>query len=118
MGSHATEVIHRECALMGEPTFSPVAGSQRIRTPFLSAETSLLALGLHARQRMWFLWPRHVCLGREVLTSQKRTVVSPPPEARWRPSPEKDTKSTASVCPGMVSVQRVTGRTLKTARGW
>jgi hypothetical protein len=49
---------------------------------------------------------------------QKRTMPSPPPLASWRPEGEKLTCRMASVCPGMESLQRVTGRTWKLSSCW
>ena len=55
----------------------------------------------------WRTFPvrRGVCVAR----SQKRTVVSPLPLARWRPSGLNCTASTASVCPGQRTSGNVKG---------
>ena len=50
-------------------------------------------------------------------TSQRRTVPSPDPDARFLQSGLKLSDSTASVCPYMLEEERVTGRTLKLETG-
>lgn len=64
-----------------------------------------------------YRWPVHVLIGVHEDTSQKRTVMSPPPVPRTVPSGLKLTWRMASVCPGMLSVQRVTGFTRYTDSG-
>ena len=51
-------------------------------------------------------------------TSQRRTVPSPDPEAKFLPSGLKLRDKTASVCPYMLLEERVTGLTLKLETGW
>merc|ERR1740124_1930923 len=114
-GSQAMSVIHLVWALIFARAI-PLKGSQRMRRPFLSAEAKRRPSGDQAVQRTWVLCSRHVW-GGEVRTSQKRTEVSPPPDARCFPSGLYETCNTASVCPGIVSEHLVTGRTRKIASG-
>ena len=81
-------------------------------------EATSAASGLQATTSTHVVCPLHVCCGVCVAKSQKRTLLSPLPEARRRPSGEKLTDSTASAWPGSVAVQRATARTRKTACGW
>jgi len=118
IGSHASDVIHCLWPLSGLHTSLPVRGFHTRISPSLSAEAKREPSGDQAVHSTWCLWPRHVYLGVDVLTSQNRTVASPPPEASRSPSGEKETCRTASVCPGNVSVHRATGSTLNNESGW
>jgi hypothetical protein len=117
-GSHASDVTHDLCPLRGLQCGLPVAASHTRTSPALSADAKRRPSGDQAVQRTWWACPLTADRGVHEPTSQKRTMASPPPEARTEPSGEKETWRTASVCPGRLSVQRVTGRTLKTERGW
>ena len=61
--------------------------------------------------------PLHVNLGACVSWFQRRTVVSPEPEARCLPSGENWHESTASAWPGIADEHRVTGLTRNSACG-
>lgn len=114
-----------------------------VRTsPDLSADANRFPSGDHAVHRTWCRCPAHTNRAAKQLASQNVTVASPPPEARvapsglqasartqlethrrppgtTRPQPHlNETCSTASVCPGRLSVHRVTGATRNTASGW
>mmetsp|Transcript_6780 Transcript_6780/g.21889 ORF Transcript_6780/g.21889 Transcript_6780/m.21889 type:complete len:202 (-) Transcript_6780:276-881(-) len=115
-GAHASAVIHLVCRASTK-MHRPVLGSQTRTSPFLSPDANLEQSGAHAVHSTWLRWPAHVFFGVADSASQNRTVASPPPEASILPSGEYVTCRMASVWPGIVSAQRLTRRTRKTARG-
>ena len=126
-GAHANALICFLCPFNGKPSWFPLTGShillkwnknkakkQIIRksldsniqlkltyliSPSILPEAIFLPLGLHAMHRIHPLWPRNVCRGNCVLISHTRTVVSPEPVHKSRPSGENCTERTASLWP-------------------
>eukprot|EP01139_Manchomonas_bermudensis_P020465 Amastigsp_a678841_165.p2 type:complete len:357 gc:universal Amastigsp_a678841_165:1291-221(-) len=117
-GFHASATTAFVCPLIGLPSGAPVAPSQTRISPALHADARRVPSGDQETQSTQFRWPSSVWIGVAVSTSQSRTVVSPEPDAARSESGLKCVERTASVCPGIVPVHRVTARTRKSACGW
>ena len=90
-GSHEIQVIHCLWPFSVFPICFPVDPFQTTTSPLLQPEATRRPLGDQARASTQSEWAAQVCLGVSVNKSQRRTVVSPDPEARHEPVGEKAT---------------------------
>lgn len=104
-GCQQSHVIHCLWPKRLCPTCRPVRGSHTHTWPFLQPDANFFPSGDQAINMIQCLWAWQVCRAVSVVTSQKRTVVSPEPLASCLYKVYIEGETMNLVCTGLPSIR-------------